>query len=84
MGPAIYVSHLPPSITITRQVRFSPHEHIVVVGHSLFFRELFRELSHPRYTSSSSSSSRCEEFAHYYYPAAYDGSTTPQLLRART
>ena len=35
---------------LSPQVRFSPHEHIVVVGHSLFIRELFRELSHPRYT----------------------------------
>ena len=30
-------------------MRFSPHEHIVVVGHSLFIRELFRELSHPSF-----------------------------------
>jgi len=34
---------------LLRQVRFSPHEHIVVVGHSLFIRELFRELSHPTF-----------------------------------
>ena len=33
---------------LLRQVRFSPHEHIVVVGHSLFIRELFRELRHGR------------------------------------
>ena len=39
---------VPTSRCLSPQVRFSPHEHIVLVGHSLFFRELFRELSHPR------------------------------------
>ena len=28
-------------------MRYSPHEQIVLVGHSLFFRELFRELATP-------------------------------------
>ena len=32
---------------LMRQVRYSPHEHVVLVGHSLFIREMFRELVAP-------------------------------------
>ena len=32
-----------------RQVRYSPHEHIVLVGHSLYIRELFREATNPSF-----------------------------------
>ena len=53
LSPQVHTSrYLSPQVPTSRclspQVRFSPHEHIVLVGHSLFFRELFRELSHPR------------------------------------
>ena len=38
---------------LMRQVRYSPHEHVVLVGHSLFIRELFRELVSPERAAST-------------------------------